>query len=72
MFITRIEALTTWLAPALLGAVLGLIAYLSVDLPVRTPVVSLSFILLGIIASSLVAYGFRRLLLPPNADDFDQ
>lgn len=72
MFITRTEALTTWVAPALLGAVLGMIAYLAVDLPVRTPVVSLSFVLLGIIVASLIAYGFRRFLLPPNVDAEDE
>lgn len=63
MFFLRTEAVTTWIAPALLGAVLGLLAYMGIDPPNGTPFLALLFALTGMFILSLSGYGFRRFLL---------
>jgi hypothetical protein len=72
MFLMRTEAAMTWIAPALLGAVLGLLVYLGIDPPVGTGVLAAIFALIGMVVSSLVAYGFRRFLLPRNEEDIEE
>ncbi len=69
MFFLRIEALMTWIAPALLGAVLGLLLYRAIDLPNRTPLLAVMFGVAGMMVISLAAYGFRRFLLPRKTEE---
>lgn len=71
MFFTSTEAIMTWIAPALLGGVLGLLTYLGIDSLHRNPFLAVLFSLLGMIVFSVVAYGFRRFLLPRNREEFD-
>ena len=72
MFFIRTEAAMTRIAPALLGAILGLLAYMGIDPPGGTRVLAGLFAVIGMILCSLIAYGFRRFLLPKNVEDFDE
>jgi hypothetical protein len=66
------EVVMTWFAPALLGAVLGLLVYLGINPPGGTPVLAIVFTVAGLIMASLVAYGFRRFVLPEELDDEEE
>ncbi len=54
----------TWIGPAILGAVLGFLVYQATAAPAGSLVLALLYIMGGVIAVSLVAYIFRRLISP--------
>jgi hypothetical protein len=66
------EVVMTWFAPALLGAVLGLLVYLGINPSGGTPILAIFFTVAGLIVSSLVAYGFRRFVLPRDMQEQDE
>ena len=72
MFFKRTEGMMTWFAPALLGAVLGLLFYRGLDLSNGTPLLAVVFAGVGLSAISLAAYGFRRFLLPRKREEASQ
>ena len=69
MFFTKNDVGVTLIAPAILGAVLGLLVYGGINPPTGTPVLAAVFGLGGVIVVSLAAYGFRRFLLPGDKKD---
>ena len=68
MNFTRAEVGTTFIAPAILGAVLGFLLYRSVT-PGESAVLAVVFVVVGVIVVSVAAYGLRRLLLPSDKKD---
>jgi hypothetical protein len=62
-FIKDIEPVT-WIGPAILGAVLGLLTYIGINPQPGSLVLVAISLVAGVVVTSLVAYSLRRFLLP--------
>jgi len=69
LFFLKNDTAVTLLGPAILGAILGFIAFQALNSQTNSLGIAVAFVVGGSLLVSLIAYGFRRFLLPSDKKD---